>query len=122
AATLPLLLLLVPADGPVRSAAEAPAPVRLTLRPGDRISILGNTTGERLQHDGWLETYLYSRFPTHDLVVRNLAFSGDELTQRIRSANFGSPDTWLAFNKSDVVFAFLKASQVSGLPKLAERM
>ena len=33
-----------------------------------------------MQHDGWLETYLHSRFPTHELVFRNLGFSGDELT------------------------------------------
>ena len=59
-----------------------------------------------MQHDGWLETYLHSRFPKHNLVFRNLGFSGDELTLRLRSANFGSPDTWLKHTKADVVFAF----------------
>jgi lysophospholipase L1-like esterase len=59
-----------------------------------------------MQHDGWLETYLASRFPEHDLVVRNLGFSGDELTLRLRSADFGSPDQWLTDTKADVVFAF----------------
>jgi lysophospholipase L1-like esterase len=76
------------------------------LRLGDRISIIGNTTAERMQHDGWLETYIYSRFPKHDLVFRNLGFSGDELTQRLRSQDFGSPDQWLTKNKTDVIFAF----------------
>ncbi len=37
-----------------------------------------------------------SRFPKHDLVIRNLGFSGDELTIRLRSADFGTPDQWLA--------------------------
>ena len=42
------------------------------LKKGDRISIVGNTLAERMQHHGWLETYLYTRFPQHDLVFRNL--------------------------------------------------
>src|SRR5262249_20724057 len=44
----------------------------------------------------WLETYLHSRFPKHNLVFRNLGFSGDELTLRLRSQSFGTPDQWLA--------------------------
>ncbi len=78
----------------------------LVLKKGDRISIVGNTLAERMQHHGWLETYLYTRFPQHDLVFRNLGFSGDEVTTRLRSANFGSPDEWLTRTKTDVVFAF----------------
>ena len=35
-----------------------------------------------MQHDGWLETMLHSRFPKLELVIRNLGFSGDELTLR----------------------------------------
>jgi putative heme-binding domain-containing protein len=67
---------------------------------------VGNTLADRMQHDGWLETYLQSRFPNENLVIRNLGFSGDEINHRIRSAHFGSPDHHLAFNKADVVFAF----------------
>jgi putative heme-binding domain-containing protein len=59
-----------------------------------------------MQHDGWLETYLHSRFPKDDLVFRNLGFSGDELTHRERSDGFGTPDEWLTRAKADVVFAF----------------
>ena len=79
---------------------------RLEIRPGDHISIIGNTLADRMQHDGWLETYLFYRFPKHNLVIRNLGFSGDELTLRLRSADFGSPDHWLTKNKTDVVLAF----------------
>jgi putative heme-binding domain-containing protein len=82
------------------------APPPFKLRPGDRISIIGNTLAERMQHDGWLETYIHSRFPKHDLVFRNLGFSGDELTLRLRSQDFGSPDQWLTRNQTDVIFAF----------------
>jgi putative heme-binding domain-containing protein len=77
------------------SAAQAQA-AKLEIRPGDHICIIGNTLAERMQHDGWLETYFHSRFPKHDLVFRNLGFSGDELTLRLRSQSFGTPDQWLA--------------------------
>ena len=78
----------------------------IEIKPGDHISIIGNTLADRMQHDGWLETSLHARFPTHKLVIRNLGFSGDELTVRLRSADFGSPDWWLTRTKADVVFAF----------------
>ena len=81
AALLPWVLLLA-ADAPVRTADTADAATRLEIRPGDHICLIGNTLADRMQHDGWLETYLYSRFPKHQLVIRNLGFSGDELTLR----------------------------------------
>src|SRR5437868_6667875 len=89
AAALLMLTFLQAAD-PAETAA------RLEIRPGDHICIIGNTLADRMQHDGWLETYLHSRFPKHHLVVRNLGFSGDELTLRLRSMDFGTPDQWLA--------------------------
>src|SRR5262249_6639024 len=46
-----------------------------------------------------------ARFPRHRLVVRNLGFSGDEVTVRLRSAGFGTPDEHLTRNRTDVVFA-----------------
>ena len=66
------------------------------LHAGDHICIIGNTLAERMQYDGWLETLLHARFPKHDLVIRNLGFSGDEITTRLRSKNFGTPDEWLS--------------------------
>jgi putative heme-binding domain-containing protein len=78
------------------------------LKKDDRISIIGNTLAERMQHDGWLETYLTSRFPSLNLTFRNLGFPADEIepSLRMRSKNFGSPDQWLTKTKADVVFAF----------------
>src|SRR6187549_1657670 len=66
------------------------------LRAREHISIVGNTLAERMQYDGWLETMLHARFPKHELVIRNLGFSGDEITTRLRSKNFGTPDEWLS--------------------------
>jgi putative heme-binding domain-containing protein len=78
----------------------------LELKPGDHICIVGNTLAERMQHDGWLETLLHAAYPKHQLVFRNLGFSGDEITLRLRSADFGTPDEWLTKCKADVIFAF----------------
>src|SRR6516165_2813708 len=78
----------------------------LELKRGDHICMIGNTLADRMQHHGWLETLIHSRFPQHELVFRNLGFSGDELTLRLRSAGFGSPDEHLVRQKADVIFAF----------------
>src|SRR5687767_15331239 len=66
------------------------------LREREHITIIGNTLAERMQYHGWLETLLHARFPKHQLVVRNLGFSGDEVATRLRSKNFGTPDEWLS--------------------------
>lgn len=79
---------------------------QLELKPGDHISIVGNTLADRLQHEGTLEAMLHQAHPQHDLSVRNLGFAADELTIRTRSENFGSPQEWLKKTRTDVVFAF----------------
>jgi len=116
------------------------------LRKGDHICIIGNTLAERMQHDGWLETLLHARHPQHELTIRNLGYSADELTTRLRSRDFGTPDQWLAGEapipqpdklnpdapvrknrfeltntKADVIFAFFGYNESfageAGLPK-----
>lgn len=103
---------------------SAQAAPPLTLNKGDHICIIGNTLAERMQHDGWLETMLHARFPEHELVIRNLGFSGDEITTRLRSAGFGSPDEWLTRCKADVIFAFFGYNESwageAGLPKFKQ--
>src|SRR5262245_17797045 len=83
---------------------DGPQP-KLELRRGDHICIIGNTLAERMQHYGWLETLIHSRFPQHELVFRNLGYSGDEVAgftdkpdrnYRMRSMDFGTADQWLA--------------------------
>src|ERR1051326_5038786 len=78
----------------------------LELRAGDHVCIIGNTLADRMQHSGWLEALLYARYPDQKLVFRNLGFSGDELTVRLRSEGFGTPDEWLKKEQADVVLAF----------------
>src|SRR5712692_9468655 len=81
---------------PNQAAEDVKPTAKFEIKQGDHICIIGNTLADRMQHDGWLETYFHSRFPKHDLVFRNLGFSGDELTLRLRSMDFGTPDQWLA--------------------------
>src|SRR5262245_16235562 len=121
----------------------------LELKKGDHICLIGNTLAERMQYFGGLETRIVSRFPEHDFVFRNLGFSGDEITTRLRSRDFGTPDQWLSGNspipqpdklnpgapvrqnrfeltntKADVVFAFFGYNESfagdAGLPKFKQ--
>ena len=95
----------------------------LELEKGDVICLMGNALAERMQHHGWLELRLHSRFPEHELAVRNLGFSADELSVHQRTMNFGKftedgmemtlenerfvPwDRYLEHCQADVVFAF----------------
>ena len=96
----PLLLVLA-----CSAAMHAMAADKLELRKNDHICIIGNTLADRMQHSGWIESLIYTKFPKHDLVFRNLGFSGDELTVRMRSEAFGSPDEWLKHEQADVIFA-----------------
>ena len=86
-----LAVLVFGASQPAKAA-------RLDLQEGDHICIIGGGVADAMQHTGWLEVLLQSRFPNHQLVIRNLGFEGDEieLSKRLRSADFGTPDQWLA--------------------------
>ena len=102
-------------------AAPAPAADPFEFQPGDRVCIIGNALADRMQHDGWLETFIHTSLPKHNLVFRNLGFAGDELTVRLRSQDFGTPDQWLTKCKADVIFAFFGYNESfageAGLPK-----
>jgi putative heme-binding domain-containing protein len=108
-----LLAVLALASLPAVTAAAEQTP-KFALRPGDHVAIVGNTLADRMQHDGWLEAVLQARHPEHRLVFRNLGFSADELTTRLRSAGFGSPDEWLARVEADVVLAFFGYNESFG--------
>ncbi|HEX4795619.1 MAG TPA: PVC-type heme-binding CxxCH protein [Humisphaera sp.] len=95
----------------------------LTLDKGNQVSLIGGGLADRMQHYGWLETLIESRFPDRDITIRNLGFAGDEidLKNRMRSKNFGTPDEWLTRTKSDVVLMFFGYNEsygsAAGLPK-----
>ncbi len=87
-------------------APTASAQSALQLKPDDHICYIGNTLADRMQHYPWLETYIHALHPDHKLTFRNLGFAADEVAQRPRSDNFGSPDQWLTKCEADVVFCF----------------
>ena len=101
----------------------APGPLspHLELHPGDRIVIIGNTLAERMLYFGHFETLLHARFPKHQLVVRNLGWSADELTLRPRSKDFQDHGHTLFDHKPDVIIACFGFNESfagrSGLPK-----
>lgn len=74
---------------------------------GDRIALIGNTLAERLQHEGWIESYVQMRYPKDSLVFRNLGYSGDQIHYRPRAhKGFGDSHDHLSKMKANVVFAF----------------
>ncbi|MBS0207682.1 MAG: HEAT repeat domain-containing protein [Planctomycetes bacterium] len=86
-------------------AADEPASRRLELQPNDHVCIIGNTLAERMQYFGNFETMLHLRFPQHQLVVRDLGWSADELTLRPRSKDFDDHGHRLGDHQADVVIA-----------------
>ena len=78
----------------------------LELKKGDRICLVGNALGEGMQHHNWWETALHGQFPEMNLSVRNLCFPGDEPQERIRSLNFGTPDSHIKHSKANVILYF----------------
>ena len=110
-----LFAVLVLASGAPAAAADEP-PTGPLLERGDRLTYIGNTLADRMQHHGWLETYLHALLPEQELTFRNLGFSGDELTKRQRADNFGDADQWLAKTEADVIFAFFGRNEAQKGP------
>ena len=77
----------------------------LELRPGDCIAFVGNTLLERDQHFGYVESMLHQRFPTHELVIRNLCWPADTPSLQPRPTNFADRDQHLTHEKADVIVA-----------------
>lgn len=95
-------------------AESAPFPVKgnavvttlpLKLEKGDRIALVGNGLLEQAGRHGILEAMLYQAHPGLDLVIRNFAWSGDEVDLQPRPDNFATVAQHLAREKIDVVFA-----------------
>ncbi|HXE52809.1 MAG TPA: SGNH/GDSL hydrolase family protein, partial [Tepidisphaeraceae bacterium] len=78
----------------------------LKFEKGSHICLVGNTLGERMEHDGWLEATIQSRFPQDQLMFRNLCEAADQVDLRLRVQGFGTPDEWLERGQADVIFAF----------------
>src|SRR5262245_5281438 len=74
-----------------------------------------------MQYFGHWETLLHSRFPQLELVVRDLGWSCDELTLRLRSKGHEDHGHTLKDHQPDVVLAFFGFNESfkgkDGLPK-----
>ncbi|MFN3194011.1 MAG: PVC-type heme-binding CxxCH protein [Aureliella sp.] len=97
---VPLLGLLAACFGGLANADA------VKLQKGDHICLVGNELGERLQHHNFFEVLLHKQLADQNLTVRNLCFPGDEPLTRIRSKNFGSPESHLKHSKASVILYF----------------
>ncbi|MEL7500215.1 MAG: PVC-type heme-binding CxxCH protein [Planctomycetota bacterium] len=86
---------------------------RLELKKNDHISLVGSGLGERMQHRNHFETMLHQAFPKHQLTVRNLCFPGDRVAEkdRLRSLNFGSPESHLKHSNTNVILYFFGGNE-----------
>lgn len=99
------VLLLLLAVTSLLGGAVATAADPLRIEPGDKIVIIGNTLAERMAMFGHWEPLLHGRFPQHQLTVRNLGWSADEVDLRPRSKDFQDHGHELSDHKPDVVIA-----------------
>jgi glucose/arabinose dehydrogenase len=98
--------MFVLAEAAFSPRAARSAEPQLTIEKGDRVILMGGTLAERMQYFGHFETLLHLRFPEHNLVVRNLGWSADELDLRPRSAGFKDHGHRLEDHRPDVILAF----------------
>ena len=87
--------------GGLREAPTGP----LALAKGDHVVIVGNTFAERMAHFGHFETLLQTQYPDHELVVRNLGWSGDTPSLQPRPLDFGTMEEYLVQEQADVIIA-----------------
>lgn len=77
----------------------------LDIEKGEHIVVIGSGLADRMQHDGWLESYFQAALPAHELVIRNHGFTGDRLDYRPRSKGFPTAGDYLNLSGADVIFA-----------------
>jgi len=81
------------------------AQLPLQLKPGERVALIGNTLFDRMRDFGQFEAMLQQRFANEGIVVRNLAWSADEISLRPRPDGFGDLNQHLTEVKADVILA-----------------
>jgi mono/diheme cytochrome c family protein/lysophospholipase L1-like esterase len=90
------------------------ASAQLPLQDGDTVCILGNALGDRMQHDGWVETLIQSQTAGKNYTFRNLAVSGDTVSSRPRSKNVPPHEDYLNHLKADAIFVFFGYNESFG--------
>ena len=77
----------------------------LNLDKKNRIALIGNTLFDRMRNFGHFEALLQQGHPNHELVLRNLAWSADEIDLQPRPDNFADTNQHLTAMKADVIIA-----------------
>jgi putative membrane-bound dehydrogenase-like protein len=91
--------------------AAARPPLPIGLKPlefisGERIALVGNSLAERMNLFGHFEALLHTRFPRHELVVRNFAWPCDTVDLRQRPSNYTVIDDPLHVFGADTYLCF----------------
>ena len=101
-------------------------PEPFSFGKGDTIAMIGNGLADRMQHDGWTETYLQAAFPEQELVFRNMSLTGDRVDHYPRSKGFTEMNDYLRHVGADVIFAFFGYNEsfggAKGLPEFEEKL
>tara|TARA_R110002096_G_scaffold147671_9_gene307648 strand:- start:1379 stop:5482 length:4104 start_codon:yes stop_codon:yes gene_type:complete len=99
---------------------------RLELEPGARIVILGNALAEGMTAHSYFEAALQCAFPNHNLLVRNMGWSGDQVSDLEREPGFGDLDSHLFAVGPDLIFAFFGFNESfggsAGIPKFRKEL
>ncbi|MFT5199749.1 MAG: azurin/lysophospholipase L1-like esterase/glucose/arabinose dehydrogenase [Planctomycetota bacterium] len=94
-----------PETGQTMMGHTAQAPVQDFFVQGDRVVVVGSGLADRLQHDGWMETYLQAELGGLDVSFRNQGYTGDRIDHRPRNKGFLPADDYLSLSQATVVFA-----------------
>ena len=55
----------------------------LDFNEGEHVVFIGNALAERMQHHGWLESYIQGTMAEKELVFRNHGFGGDKVNNSL---------------------------------------
>ena len=78
----------------------------VVVNEGQRIAFVGNSTAERMNLFGHLETEIHVRFPNQRLLVRNFGWPADELSEQQRPGNYTLIDDPLKVFAPDLFVCF----------------
>lgn len=95
-----LALFLLSFGPPVH--AEPP----LQFAQGERVALVGGSSGDALGRDGTFEALLHSRFAKAEIAVRNFCRPADEVGVRQRSSNYTAIDDPLKVFSADTFLCF----------------
>lgn len=108
----------------VTAAVETKLP--LVLKKGDHVVFIGNTLFDRGAQFPHFEAMLQKGHADLGLVIRTLAWAGDEVDLMPRPENFGTLNQHLTAQKADVIFAAFGFNESFGgvekLPEFKQRL